>query len=153
MPKLSSPHSESLPASIRFPKNFQPVGVSYNCIWRALATLEQIGAHKKPHKKAICNRWEVRTFFNLHKKENFRLAVVWFLLVQGSTGRHTAGQSFDSSLLEVRDAGNVGSDDSHWVWGVHEKAVFTQNHVTVLKTERRANKVQESQITARICDF
>lgn len=40
VPKLSSPHSESLPASIRFPKNFQPVGVSYSCIFRALATLE-----------------------------------------------------------------------------------------------------------------
>lgn len=46
VPKLSSPHSESLPASIRFPKNFQPVGVSYSCICRALATLEQIGTHK-----------------------------------------------------------------------------------------------------------
>lgn len=61
VPKLSSPHNESLPASIRFPKNFQPVGVSYSCICRALATLEQKGTHNKPHKKKIyCNWWEFR---------------------------------------------------------------------------------------------
>lgn len=57
---------------------------------------------------------------------------VLFVLVQGSTGRHTAGQSFNSSPLEVRDAGNVGGNDGHRVRRVHEKAVFTQNHVTVL---------------------
>lgn len=39
VPKLSSPHRDSLPASIRLPKNFQPVGVSYRFIFRALATL------------------------------------------------------------------------------------------------------------------
>lgn len=71
---------------------------------------------------------------HLQKYTKVKLAVVMLLLVQGSTGRHTAGQSFDSSLLEVRDAGNVGSNDSHRVWRVHEKAVFTQNHVAVLKT-------------------
>lgn len=42
VPKLSSPHKDSLPASIRFPKNFQPVGVSYNSILFALATLQEI---------------------------------------------------------------------------------------------------------------
>lgn len=41
VPKLSSPHRESLPSSIRFPKNFQPVGVSYSWILQALATLAQ----------------------------------------------------------------------------------------------------------------
>lgn len=38
-----------------------------------------------------------------------------FLLVQGSAGGHTASQSFDTSLLEVRDAGDVGGDDGHRV--------------------------------------
>lgn len=117
VPKLSSPHSESFPASIRFPKNFQPVGVSYSCICRALATLEQIDTHNKTRKKTlIYNRREFSTFSNLPKRESFiSCYVVWFLLVQGSTRGHTAGQSFDTSLLEVRDAGNVGSDDSHGV--------------------------------------
>lgn len=40
VPKLSSPHRESLPASIKFPKNFQPVGVSYRSICSVLATLK-----------------------------------------------------------------------------------------------------------------
>ncbi len=62
---------------------------------------------------------------------------MWCLLVKGSTGGHATGQSFDTSLLEVRDAGDVGGDDSHGVWGVHEEAVFTQHHVTVLQTETK----------------
>lgn len=41
VPKLSSPQSDSLLASIRFPKNFQPVGVSYKAIFVALATLQR----------------------------------------------------------------------------------------------------------------
>lgn len=39
VPKLSSPHRDSLFASIKFPKNFQPVGVSYKAIFVAWATL------------------------------------------------------------------------------------------------------------------
>lgn len=57
----------------------------------------------------------------------------WFLLVQGSTGRHATGQSFDAGLLEVWDAFDVGSNDSHRVRGVHKEAMFTQHHVAILK--------------------
>lgn len=39
----------------------------------------------------------------------------FYLLVQSSTGGHAAGQTFDPSLLEVWDAGNIGSDGSHGV--------------------------------------
>jgi hypothetical protein len=44
VPKLSSPHSVTLPASIRLPKNFQPVGVSKQgtpsfCATRSAAAL------------------------------------------------------------------------------------------------------------------
>ena len=38
-PKLSSPQIAILPASSRFPKNFQPVGVSKQSFDIALATL------------------------------------------------------------------------------------------------------------------
>lgn len=41
VPKLSSPQRDSLLASIKFPKNFQPVGVSYKAIFVALATLQR----------------------------------------------------------------------------------------------------------------
>lgn len=41
VPKLSSPHRDSLFASIKFPKNFQPVGVSYKAIFVAWATLQR----------------------------------------------------------------------------------------------------------------
>lgn len=69
----------------------------------------------------------------------------FYSLVQSSTGGHAAGQTSDPSLLEVWDAGNIGSDGSHGVRGVHEKAVFTQNHVTVLKGRTRG------QVTKMIC--
>lgn len=41
-PKLSSPHKDSLPASIRLPKKFHPGGVSYNSIFVAFATLQRM---------------------------------------------------------------------------------------------------------------
>lgn len=41
VPKLSSPQRDSLLASIKFPKNFQPVGVSYKATFVAFATLER----------------------------------------------------------------------------------------------------------------
>lgn len=39
-PKLSSPHKDSLPPSIRLPKKFHPGGVSYSSILVAFATLQ-----------------------------------------------------------------------------------------------------------------
>jgi len=39
VPKLSSPHNESRPASMRLPKNFQPVGTSNISLPSSLATL------------------------------------------------------------------------------------------------------------------
>ena len=54
------------------------------------------------------------------------------LPVQGATGGHAACEATDPSLLEVRNAEDVGSDDSHRVWRVHEEPVLAQNHVPVL---------------------
>ena len=39
VPKLSSPHKFIHPASIRFPKNFHPVGVSYTYFFMPTPTL------------------------------------------------------------------------------------------------------------------
>jgi hypothetical protein len=41
VPKLSSPHSDKRPASIRFPKNFHPVGTSNISMRLSAATLQQ----------------------------------------------------------------------------------------------------------------
>lgn len=57
---------------------------------------------------------------------------ILFLLVQGATGGHAAGQAFDAGLFEVRDAGNVGTNHSHRIRRVHKEAMFTQHHVSVL---------------------
>ena len=38
-------------------------------------------------------------------------------------------------MLEVGDAEDVGSDDSHRVRGVDEKAMLTKDHVSVLDSQ------------------
>ena len=47
VPKLSSPHKFIKPASIRFPKNFQPVGVSNKFLipfyWETLSNAPDVG--------------------------------------------------------------------------------------------------------------
>lgn len=54
------------------------------------------------------------------------------LPVQGTTGGHAACEATDPSLLEVWNAEDVGSNDSHRVWRVHEEPVLAQNHVPIL---------------------
>ena len=52
VPKLSSPHSDIRPASIRLPKNFQPVGVT---------------------KHSFCFAWATLTMWQLHVLDSLRL--------------------------------------------------------------------------------
>ena len=54
------------------------------------------------------------------------------LPVQGTTGGHAACEATDPGLLEVRNAEDVGSNDSHRVRRVHEEPVLAQNHVPIL---------------------
>lgn len=55
------------------------------------------------------------------------------LLVQGTTGGHAACQTFNTSFLEIWDAGDVGTDHCHGVRWVYKEAMLTKNHVTILK--------------------
>ena len=53
VPKLSSPHKDKRPASIKFPKNFQPVGTSKNSLPEAAATLKKGNKIKIPFPKKV----------------------------------------------------------------------------------------------------
>lgn len=63
VPELSSPHNDNLPASIRFPKNFHPAGVSYSSIFVALATL--IGNTIQAYSKKAQSTFETRACVNI----------------------------------------------------------------------------------------
>lgn len=58
------------------------------------------------------------------------------LPVQGPTGGHAAGKASDPGLLEIRNAEDVGSNDSHGVWRVHKEPMLPQNHVSILWEKR-----------------
>lgn len=58
------------------------------------------------------------------------------LPIESPTGGHAPGKATDSSLLEIRDTENIGSDDSDGVGGVHKEAVFPKNHVAILVKTR-----------------
>lgn len=62
------------------------------------------------------------------------------LLVKGPAGGHAACQTFNTSFLEVWDAGDVGTNHCYRVRRVHEESMLTKNHVTVLK-QRAEHKV------------
>lgn len=54
------------------------------------------------------------------------------LPVQGPTGGHAPGKASDPGLLEIRNAEDVGSNDSHGVRRVHKEPMLAQNHVSIL---------------------
>ena len=58
------------------------------------------------------------------------------LPIESPTGGHAPGKATDSSLLEIRDTENIGSDDGNGVGGVHKEAVFPKNHVAILVKTR-----------------
>lgn len=53
--------------------------------------------------------------------------------VKGCACCHTPGKAFDSQLSEVGDGREIGSHDGQWVWRVHKEAIFSKDHVPVLK--------------------
>ena len=55
----------------------------------------------------------------------------WDLPVQSTTCGHAACKATDPGLLEVRNAEDVGSDDSHRVRRVHKEPMHAQNHVLI----------------------
>lgn len=54
------------------------------------------------------------------------------LPVQSTTCGHAACKATDPGLLEIRNAEDVGGDDSHRVRRVHKEPVLAQNHVPIL---------------------
>lgn len=56
-----------------------------------------------------------------------------FIPVKGSARGHAPGKAFDALLSEVWDGGEIGGHDGQWVWRVHKEAIFTKDHVPVLK--------------------
>lgn len=65
------------------------------------------------------------------------LSLFFFLLnfvpVKGSAGGHAPGKAFHALLSEEGDGGQIGGHDGQRVWRVHEEAVFSEDHVPVLK--------------------
>lgn len=59
--------------------------------------------------------------------------VCFFVPVKGSACGHAPGKAFDALLSEEGDGGEIGGHDGQWVWRVHKEAVFTEDHVPVLK--------------------
>lgn len=57
------------------------------------------------------------------------------LPVQSTTCGHAACKATDPGLLEIRNAEDVGSDDSHRVGRIHKEPVLAQNHVPILRKE------------------
>lgn len=58
------------------------------------------------------------------------------LPIKSPTGGHAPGKATNSSLLEIRDTENIGSDDSDRIGGVHKEAMFPKNHVAILVKTR-----------------
>lgn len=57
--------------------------------------------------------------------------------VKGSACGHASGKAFDSQLSEVGDGREIGSHDGQWVWRVDKEAVFSKDHVPVLKAAQQ----------------
>lgn len=53
--------------------------------------------------------------------------------VKGSACGHAPAKAPDSLLPEVWDGREVGSHDGHGVGWVHKEAVFSEDHVAVLR--------------------
>lgn len=59
--------------------------------------------------------------------------VCFFVPVEGSACGHAPGKAFHALLSEEGDGGEIGGHDSQRVRRVHKEAVFTEDHVPVLK--------------------
>lgn len=54
------------------------------------------------------------------------------LPVQSHAGWHTPPEPSNPDLTEIRNAREVGGDDSKGVRGTHKEAILAKNHITVL---------------------
>lgn len=54
------------------------------------------------------------------------------LPVQSHAGWHTPPEPSNPDLTEIRNAREVGCDDSKGVRGTHKEAILAKNHITVL---------------------